>query len=703
MGTACRTALSREDALTDMKPIHILTIVYLFLLLSVSIYADTLTTIQINASGDSQPVGWGVGATPPQYTLYQTFQNQWGNVRPYLVSFNITSCGTTCATKLDVCVATIGNATDSSAPNMSNIYGCGETTSGTAGNYIISLYSNTSSNNGFMQPFANYSLYFFPTGSSLSNRNSRVTFGTNGNYADGNVFTGTPPPYTSAPTYDVYMALTFQGLSMPNVTLLKPSSVVTYNTSGVPINISANVSTTSFTKSVQAQITRPDAVVEYVNLLNTSSSLTIWNNTYTIPSIQGLYNITILANDSTGEVNNTVKSSFILDDIFPQFTNVVDNSGSFTGSGTAILNATVTNTNGSVFVSFNSTNYTATSLGANKYQKSLSVGIGNYTYFWYAYGNGSTNHYNSSPILIYPVNATVDITNPVITSVQPLIGSNFTSTGITITINASVTDNTAVDTVIARVTRPDAVVTNLTLTLGTPPVYSSSYLIPNIQGLYQVNVTANDTSNNQAVSQSVTFIVDSVVPSVIMDRPSVNDTNSSFTSPMEIRVNVTDASAISSVKCTVVVQSNGSVTLVPMAFKSSTTYNGTYSGPLTNNTFLFSCNATDVYTNTGFSQTIALTFPLIVPPIINQTATVFTPNTCPADLPGVMLYLGMLFFFLAVVLICLYFRLGIIGIMASIAILLYALFVTGCYPAFGWIFAGVGLGFILYFGLGKYS
>lgn len=83
--------------------------------------------------------------------------------------------------------------------------------------------------------------------------------------------------------------------------------------------------------------------------------------------------------------------------------------------------------------------------------------------------------------------------------------------------------------------------------------------------------------------------------------------------------------------------------------------------------------------------------------------TVFQVNTCPDTLPATILYLGILFFFLAIVIMCIHFRLGIGGIFGSLAILLYSLFVVGCYTAFGWIFAGIGVMFLLYFGFGRYS
>lgn len=132
---------------------------------------------------------------------------------------------------------------------------------------------------------------------------------------------------------------------------------------------------------------------------------------------------------------------------------------------------------------------------------------------------------------------------------------------------------------------------------------------------------------------------------------------------------------------------------VNTTFAGITDYTYNYSGSITTTPVLCSVQLNDGIYNGTFSITR----------LYVASSGVFTPNTCPSELAGVLLYLGMLFFFLAIILLCLYFRLGLIGIMASIAILLYSLFVVGCYPAFGWIFAGVGLGFILYFGLGRYS
>ena len=81
----------------------------------------------------------------------------------------------------------------------------------------------------------------------------------------------------------------------------------------------------------------------------------------------------------------------------------------------------------------------------------------------------------------------------------------------------------------------------------------------------------------------------------------------------------------------------------------------------------------------------------------------FQVNSCPSDTPNVMLYVGMLFFFLSIVVIAIVFRVGMVGILGSLALLSYSWFVSGCYAAFGWIFMGIGVILFLYFALGKYS
>jgi hypothetical protein len=101
--------------------------------------------------------------------------------------------------------------------------------------------------------------------------------------------------------------------------------------------------------------------------------------------------------------NYTVNYSDIY---YPQFSNPQDNNATLSGSGTAWFNITLANTNGTVLLSINNNNYTATNLSANVYNVSVTLTTGTYNYTWISWGNGSTHNYNTSNTRAYVVNAT---------------------------------------------------------------------------------------------------------------------------------------------------------------------------------------------------------------------------------------------------------------------------------------------------------
>lgn len=103
-----------------------------------------------------------------------------------------------------------------------------------------------------------------------------------------------------------------------------------------------------------------------------------------------------------GQVCNSTCN--IVNLVYPIFSNYWDNDGSLVGGGIALFNATVDNTNGSVFLSINGVNYTATNLTYNLYNVSVNLSSGIYTYYWGSWGNGSTKEYNISGKRQYLVN-----------------------------------------------------------------------------------------------------------------------------------------------------------------------------------------------------------------------------------------------------------------------------------------------------------
>ncbi len=102
---------------------------------------------------------------------------------------------------------------------------------------------------------------------------------------------------------------------------------------------------------------------------------------------------------------STYVVEFPVADPVPSFTSLVEDpvNNSVYAQVTYTFNATVTNTNGTVGLTFNGVNYTPTNTGA-EYSVTLStLAAGNHYYYWWAYGQGINKPYNSTETILYTV------------------------------------------------------------------------------------------------------------------------------------------------------------------------------------------------------------------------------------------------------------------------------------------------------------
>ncbi|MFH1801868.1 MAG: sialate O-acetylesterase, partial [archaeon] len=91
---------------------------------------------------------------------------------------------------------------------------------------------------------------------------------------------------------------------------------------------------------------------------------------------------------------------------YPVFSEFFDNSDTLVGSGTAVFNVTVRNTNGTVFLRINGLNYSATNLTAEVYNASVDLtDSGVYSYSWASWAEGENGNYGESEIRYYTVGA----------------------------------------------------------------------------------------------------------------------------------------------------------------------------------------------------------------------------------------------------------------------------------------------------------
>ncbi len=96
---------------------------------------------------------------------------------------------------------------------------------------------------------------------------------------------------------------------------------------------------------------------------------------------------------------------------YPQFSSFTETPSEplvYSSGQTYEFNVTIISTNGTVGFEFNGTNYTASNISANVFNVSISgLSSGNYTYSWWAYGNGTWKNFNNSVIYSYNISKAV--------------------------------------------------------------------------------------------------------------------------------------------------------------------------------------------------------------------------------------------------------------------------------------------------------
>ena len=114
------------------------------------------------------------------------------------------------------------------------------------------------------------------------------------------------------------------------------------------------------------------------------------------------------------------------DEEYPQFSNYVANplNNSNYSYGTDYkFNVTIINTNGTAGVEFEGTNYSASNISDIFNTTITDIGAGTYSYYWWAYGNGTSANFNISGARSYTVAKNIGEINGTINSTQ----GNFTA------------------------------------------------------------------------------------------------------------------------------------------------------------------------------------------------------------------------------------------------------------------------------------
>ena len=215
----------------------------------------------------------------------------------------------------------------------------------------------------------------------------------------------------------------------------------------------------------------------------------------------------------------------IPDTIYPSFSNYKDNSASLTDSGIGLFNVTINNTNGTVLLEINNTNITATNLTSNVYNASYNfTSSGVYIYRWHSWGNGTNHNYNNSGDLSYIVNATIDVSPPIITLISPLDYANLSST---VSFNCTMSDVSGLKNSTLYGNWSGGWYANQTQAISGL-VNSTIFTKTILDGKYTWNCFACDVIGNCGFAgANKTFTIDTIPPSISIIYPS-NNSNFSY-------------------------------------------------------------------------------------------------------------------------------------------------------------------------------
>jgi len=158
--------------------------------------------------------------------------------------------------------------------------------------------------------------------------------------------------------------------------------------------------------------------------------------------------------------------------------------------------------------------------------------------------------------------------------------------GGTVQVQASVTDNEGVASVVARILRGGVLIDTVTLTAGTPPSYSANFAaLPNLTGAaqeYTIELVATDTTGNSRSVECGTYTVEvDTVPPALVACDATPRTLGSEGGLVTFTATVTDSIPVDHVVVRVV-RPDGTIVRVVLNAIGQDQFRGTWTAPANN-------------------------------------------------------------------------------------------------------------------------
>ena len=340
-------------------------------------------------------------------------------------------------------------------------------------------------------------------------------FGASGTRAEGNL-EGNREPSGKGTTETLSIDVLFF-----NVTYTASDAVFPLVSWVTPTN-NSNYSRSSFNQTFNASVfeANPDTVVfSFDNASGTAFNITATNGSghwaayYNVSSLaEGTHLVTIFANDTVGNMNNTEQRSFITDYTAPRtnWVTPVNNSNYSRTSYNQTFNVSILEENFVYGVRFSFDNGTGTAFNVTAINGSghwaIDYNVSSLAEGYYGWNCLGEDFSGNRAFAIANFTLTIDVTAPNVTVILPAADSSFNLTE-NIEISINVTDRIGVSNVYANLSYPNGSILLITLSNGVNYLnkYNVSFEVPLQVGNYNITFIANDTSNNRNATQTTNF------------------------------------------------------------------------------------------------------------------------------------------------------------------------------------------------------